>query len=137
MSNTDKYINTRIVTDFVQAINNSDVDGILDLITEDHEFIDSQDNIMTGKEKLKQAWDVYFTMFPDYKIEINEILEKGSLMCILGYASGTYTKQNIQDNNNYWRIPAAWSAVIKEDKVKQWQVYADNIPVMDIVKRNQ
>jgi ketosteroid isomerase-like protein len=130
-------MNTKVITDFIDAINASDVDSILGLISEDHVFIDSQENKTMGLDTLRQAWTGYFVLFPDYKIEINEILKKGSLVCVLGYASGTYKNMKNKENSNYWRIPAAWTAVIKDGKVKQWQVYADNIVVMDIVKRNQ
>jgi ketosteroid isomerase-like protein len=129
-------MNTKIVLDFVSAINNIDVDGIHNLISEDHLFIDSQDNRMYGREEMKKAWISYFSIFPDYKIEIMEIFEKESLICILGYASGTYKGIQNENNSNYWRIPAAWTAIVSDKKIKQWQVYADNIIIADIIKRN-
>jgi ketosteroid isomerase-like protein len=126
-----------IIQNFIDAINRADVDKILNLIPDDHIFIDSQDNKMTGKDNLRQAWIGYFELFPDYKIEINEMLQKDNLVCILGYTSGTYRNLKNDTNSNHWRIPAAWSAIIKSDKIKQWQVYADNIIVMDIINRNK
>lgn len=130
-------MNTKVVLDFVNAINNIDIDRINRLMSENHLFIDSQDNRMNGKEKMKQAWIAYFAMFPDYKIEINEIFEKDSLICIIGYASGTYNGIQDENNTNYWRIPAAWTAIITDNQIKQWQVYADNIIVAEILKRNK
>lgn len=127
----------KAVLDFVDAINSADLDKITGLMTDDHVFIDSQDNKMTGKVNLKQAWIGYFELFPDYKIEINEILEKGSLVCILGYASGTYKNMQNENHSNYWRVPAAWTAIINDNQIKQWQVYADNIIVMNILNRNK
>jgi len=41
-----------------------------------------------------------------------------------------------ENNTNYWRIPAAWRAIIRNNQVLTWQVYADNIIVMEILKRN-
>jgi hypothetical protein len=127
----------KVVHDFVNAINNIDIERIYSLMSEDHLFIDSQDNRMIGKENMKQAWIAYFTLFPDYKIEINEIFEKDSLICIIGYASGTYNGIQDENNTNYWRIPAAWTAIITDNQIKQWQVYADNIIVAEILKRNK
>ena len=126
----------KIVLDFIDAINSSDVEGIIDLMTDDHVFIDSQGNKATGKDNLKQAWTGYFGLFPDYRIEIKETLEKGSLICILGFASGTYKNLHHENNSNHWRIPAAWTAIIKDNKVLSWQVYADNLIVMDIINKN-
>jgi len=126
-----------ILLDFVDAINRADVDNILNIMSDDHVLIDSQDNKVSGKDNLKQAWIGYFALFPDYKIEINETLEKDSLICFLGYASGTYKNLQNNINSNHWRIPAAWTAIIKDNHVKHWQVYADNIIVMDIINRNK
>lgn len=126
-----------ILLDFVDAINKADIDNILNIMSDDHVLIDSQDNKVSGKDNLKQAWIGYLALFPDYKIEINETLEKDSLICFLGYASGTYKNLQNDINSNYWRIPAAWTAIIKDNHVKHWQVYADNIIVMDIINRNK
>ena len=130
-------MNTKVVLDFVHAINSANVDKICSLMTVDHLFIDSQDNRMTGRENMKQAWIEYFELFPDYKIEINEVLQRDSLLCILGYASGTYKNLKNKNNSNYWRIPAAWTAILIDNQIKVWQVYADNIAVMDIINRNK
>jgi len=128
---------TKVVFDFADAINKADVDKIYRLMADDHLFIDSQDNKMEGKEKMRNAWSEYFRLFPDYKIEIEEIFEKDSSICIIGHASGTYKNLHNTNNSNHWRIPAAWKAVIKDNQVKHWQVYADNLVVMDIINRNK
>ena len=127
----------RLILDFVDAINCANVDKIYDLLTIDHLFIDSQDNKTLGRDVMRQAWLGYFSLFPDYKIEIIEILEKDSLVCILGYASGTYKNLTNENNSNHWRIPAAWSAIVEDNHIKKWQVYADNLIVMDIINRNK
>lgn len=126
-----------LTLDYVNAINIANVDKLYTLMANDHLFIDAHGNKVAGKQNMKQSWIGYFAMFPDYKIEVNEILQKDSLVCILGYASGTYKNQKNDENNNYWRIPAAWTAIIKDNHVKQWQVYADNMAVIDIINRNQ
>ena len=123
--------------DFIDAINRADLDDIINIMTDDHILIDSQDNKMTGKDNLRQAWAGYFGLFPDYKIEVHEILAKGSLFCILGNASGTFKNLKNSDNSNYWKIPAAWTAIIEDNHLKKWQIYADNLIVMDIVNMNK
>lgn len=128
---------TKVVFDFADAVSHADVDKIYSLMADDHLFIDSQGNRMEGKEKMKQAWTEYFRLFPDYKIEIEEIFEKDSSVCALGHASGTYKNLHNNENSNHWRIPAAWKAVIKDNRIKHWQVYADNLVVMDILNRNK
>ena len=128
---------TKVVVDFADAISHADVDRMCSLMTDDHLFIDSQDNKMEGKETMRIAWIAYFGLFPDYKIEIEELFENGSSICILGHASGTYKSLTYKSNNNHWRIPAAWKAVIKDNLVKHWQVYADNLIVVEIINNNK
>ena len=128
---------SNLALDFVGAINCADIERLIDLMTDNHVFTDSQDHKMTGKENLRLAWIGYFGLFPDYKIEINNILENDSLVCLLGYASGTYKNLQNENNSNYWRIPAAWTAIIKDNQIMSWQVYADNIIVADIINRNK
>jgi len=126
----------QVVLDFVDAINCADVDKIYDLMTIDHLFIDTQDNRTVGKDAMRQAWIGYFSLFPDYRIEINEIFENESSICMLGYASATYKNLTNENNSNHWRIPAAWTATVIDNRIKKWQVYADNIIVMDIINRS-
>lgn len=128
---------TTVVLDFIEAINNANLDKMYDLMTIDHVFIDSQDNRTIGKDKMRQAWMGYFALFPDYKIEINEILENDNFIGMFGYASGTYLNIINEDMSNYWRIPAAWRAIVKDNHIELWQVYADNLIVMDIINRNK
>ena len=130
-------MNLKIINNYVEAINNADVEKLCSLLADDHIFIDSQDNRFAGVENMRQGWKQYFEMFPDYKIEIEEITERDSMIFAFGYAGGTYKNIKNEANSNYWRIPAAWKAVVKDGKIKLWQVYADNSVVMDIVKRNQ
>jgi len=130
-------MNIKIVLDFISAINNRDIDKILFLLSENHEFIDSQGNIVTGKNNMKYAWICYFELFPDYKIDITEILENELIIGLFGFASGTYKNLINKGNSNYWKIPASWKAIVKDDKIQLWQVYADNSLPLEIVNRNK
>jgi putative acetyltransferase len=127
---------TKVILDFVDAINHADTERMVGLMTDDHIFVDSRDNALSGKDNLKQAWKFYFELFPDYTIEITGMLQNKSHFCMYGYTSGTYKNLKNADNSNYWRIPAAWNAIIDNNRIKFWQVYADNGIVMDIVNRN-
>jgi ketosteroid isomerase-like protein len=131
-----KNMDFKVVRDFVESINSANIDRIYNLMTKDHEFIDSQGNKMIGNDNLKKAWIGYFGLFPDYKIELTDILQNDSIIVMLGYASGTY-KTNNSDKNNHWRVPASWKVIVVSDKVKLWQVYADNSVVIDIVNKNK
>lgn len=122
----------RVALDFVNAINLHDVDKILALMTDDHVFIDTYGQ-SESKEAMKQGWPGYFEWFPDYRIEIEEVLTSGNTVVLLGYAGGTYRGKPGQDGKNCWRLPAAWRVVLENEKVKVWQVYADSKIPFDIM----
>lgn len=75
-------------------------------------------------------------LFPDYTIEVEDVLTEENLVAVFGYASATY-KGLTTDQANYWRLPAAWKAVIEKSKIKLWQVYADYSPILDIFEKNK
>lgn len=128
----------KIALDFIESINSAAIDRLYDLMSNDHVFIDSQGNSTTGKDNMKKAWQGYFELFPDYKIEITDTLQNDSILVLLGYASGTYkTNTKKGDTTNHWKVPAAWKAIVVDQKIKHWQVYADNSVVIEIVNKNK
>jgi hypothetical protein len=105
-------------------------------MTHDQLFIDSQGNEMMGRENMVKAWAGYFNLFPNYTIEITDILQNDSIIVLLGYASGTYKPDNkSSDIARHWRIPASWKVMITGGQIKLWQVYADNSVVIDIINK--
>ncbi|MGP8217360.1 MAG: nuclear transport factor 2 family protein [Bacteroidia bacterium] len=130
-------MSTQVVYDFADAINEHNVELITGMMTDDHTFIDAHNNKVTGRETMKNGWAMYFQWFPDYKIEIDEIYVNGDSIAALGFASGTYKGIAAKDNINYWRLPAAWKAVVEKGKIKLWQVYADTRIPFDIIERNK
>ncbi len=132
-----KSINKETVIKFVTAINHAEIDEIENLMSDDHVFVDAGDGRYPGKENMKQGWIGYFKLFPDYQIEIVDIIESDSIIGIFGYASGTYKGLKDERNSNYFRTPAAWKAIVKDRKIKHWQVYCESKPVEEIVAKNK
>jgi len=87
-------------------------------MSDDHTFIDAHGNEMTGKETMKAGWGTYFQLFPDYYVEIEEILTIGPLALPYGHAGAGVREKA-------WKIPAAWRAIVQNGKIRLWQVYAD------------
>jgi len=118
-----------VVLRFVGRINAGDIGGIVNLMTDDHRFIDSLGIEIVGREKMRHGWEEYFRMVPDYRIEVRETLAEGDAVVLLGAARGTYTRDGTLRAQDAWVTPAAWCARIKGNRVAEWQVYADNEPV--------
>ncbi len=125
----------QVATKFAEAIGSRDVDALHELMTEDHTFIDGMGTTVSGRERMRDGWRGYYTMVPDYAIEITEIFESGNVVAMLGMAFGTFSSDGTLKKENFWKVPAAWRAVIDGDKVRQWQVYADNEPIRVIMRR--
>ncbi len=128
-------MNAQIVLHYIRAINEADVDAICMLMTDDHVFVDSQNNKVLGKEPMRQAWIDFYKLFPDYHLEVNEILTRNEVVIVTGLASGTYKNLKHEDKDNSWIVPAAWKAIVKDGKVELWQIFADMSKAYEIVKR--
>ncbi len=120
---------------FEQLINARNTDAICALMTSDGEFIDSLGNRLQGTEKLRAAWQGYFKMVPDYSISHSEIFADGNTVAIFGSAQGTFTKDGELKKENFWKMPGAWRAVVKDGKIAVWQVFADNEPIRAVMRR--
>ena len=118
---------------FIERINAADVDGICALMTEDHVFVDALGARVQGREKMRQAWKMYFGWIPDYKVSHEEIFQKGNLVAVVGTARGTFAADGKLRKENQWEIPAAWLAVVREGLLAEWRVYADNRPVRKLM----
>ena len=118
---------------FVDRINRHDVAGLVALMTEDHRFVDGLGQEVQGRESMEKGWRSYFAWFPDYLIKVDDTLSDGNVVALLGTAQGTYAVKVSASAENHWEIPAAWKAVIRDQRVAEWRVYADNEPVWKIM----
>jgi len=118
-----------VVLRFVAAINAKDVERLVAMMTDDHRFVDSLGSEVVGAEKMRQGWQAYFRMVPDYEVEVCETFGQGDVVVLLGTARGTYTSDGILRSENAWNTPGAWRAVVTGTRVAEWRVYGDNEPI--------
>jgi ketosteroid isomerase-like protein len=124
----------KVAKAFVERINAGDVAGLAALMTQDHRFVDSLGNAVTGREAMRQGWVGYFGMVPDYRLVMDDWFCEGSFVVMLGTASGTYSQDGSLKPENRWTTPTAIRAVIREDQVAEWRVYADNEPIRQLMR---
>jgi ketosteroid isomerase-like protein len=115
---------------FVSAINSHDVRALTALMTADHVFVDSVGNRVDGASSMEVGWRGYFAMCPDYWIQADDVMAEGAAVLAAGAAGGTIDGVS-------WRTPAAWKAMVRDGKVAEWRVFADNKPVYEILARRQ
>ena len=119
---------------FIDQINSHDVPSLAMLMNEDILFIDGLGQIVRGKRQLEQGWRAYFSWFPDYSIQVEETFSRGSVVALFGSAQGTYAVKGKLLPENHWKIPAAWKATVRAERIDEWRVYADNEPVWKIMR---
>lgn len=123
---TSKIINpVTIALQFNDCIKCRDLDNLANLMTEDHIFIDKEDNQIIGKQNCIKAWSEFFNIFPDYKnifetvaVINNVVIMQGSSRCSDKRLDGK----------------AIWTANIKDIKIAEWRVYFDTIEIRKKLK---
>ena len=119
-----------IVLRFIELINAHDVDGLYDLMTEDHKFVDALGETVQGRDLMRGAWKMYFRMAPDYHISCDEMIGEGNVVAAFSVAGGTYSQDGKKlPVENRWQAPVALRAEINSDFVAEWRVYVDNEPI--------
>jgi ketosteroid isomerase-like protein len=122
---------------FIDRINAHDVDGLDELMSDDHTFIDALGNEVVGREKMTVGWRAYFEWFPDYYIAVNDVFEgdvsdRGQTFALFGFAGASFKGKQ----SECWRLPAAWQASAKDGRVALWQVFVDTKIPFEIIERN-
>jgi ketosteroid isomerase-like protein len=118
---------------YMDRINQHDAEKLVELNTDDAEFVDSLGGKMSGRPNMIKGWKGYFAFVPDYWVSHEEVLGDGKLVAVFGAAGGTIAGATATPDGGKWRTNAAWLAVVEGGLVKKWQVYADNKPVYDIL----
>jgi ketosteroid isomerase-like protein len=105
----------QVAIDFNERINAGDLDGLVQLITEDHTFMDTLGNMVNGKPACRAAWKG-FSAFPDYRNLFEEVATRNDRVIVTGRSTCSDARL---------AGPALWSAKIKEGKVHEWRVWSD------------
>ena len=124
-----------VVLKFEQAINSRSAEAVCALLTPDSIFVDSLGNQIEGAAKMRSAWEGYFKMVPDYAISHSDIFANAGIVAVFGAAQGTFSKDGTLRREDFWKMPAAWRAVVKDGKVARWEVFADNEPLRAIMRK--
>ena len=127
---TSRRNKKRIIKQFVKAINQQNLPKIIQMMSEDFQFIDTYGNC-ENKEAMKTGWQGYFDWFPDYFVEVEEWIGNDELTMIIGRASGSYFGKS----DKHWKFPAALKVVIEQgQQIETWQVFCDSKKQLDSMK---
>lgn len=127
----------KVALTFVEAINSGRAGELAALMTADHVFVDSDGTEVSGRERMREGWESYFAMVPDFRIEVERTFAEGDTVVLLGRSSGTFAHEGRLDPANGWSAPAAWRAVVAGDRVARWQVYVNPQAMVEILDRSK
>jgi ketosteroid isomerase-like protein len=112
-----------ITLQFVEHINRQDLPDLVELMSEEHTFIDLAGDVHRGRETMQEGWAQYFSMCPQYMIHVSEVYLSDLDVILVGRTTGSHVQQprhiEIQDT-------LIWVASIENDRVTQWKLYYDN-----------
>ena len=107
---------TAVAARFNDSINRQDVEGLATLMSDDHRFIDSAANTVSGKQACLDAWRGFFGSFPDYRNIFTSLTAKDDMVTIVGCSE--CAEPSLAG-------PALWTAKIQGEAVTEWRVYLD------------
>ena len=103
-----------IALKFNEKINLQDLEGLAELMTEDHTFIDNSGGITKGKEVIKEAWRQFFKKYPDYRNIFSNIVVQDNVVVMVGYSKCSYKPLD---------GPSIWTAKVHQGLVLEWRVH--------------
>ncbi len=102
---------------FNEAINARDLERLVACTTDDHRFIDTENNVVSGRDAVERAWRGFFDSFPDYRNHFETLTSRDERVFAIGRSSCSFAPLE---------GPALWTALIRADRVAEWRVYVDD-----------
>jgi len=99
---------------FNDRINQQDPEGLAELMTDDHKFIDSLGNIIMGRDAVKECWREFFKKYPEYRNKFTSVSVLDNIVVMVGCS--TCSSRQLEG-------PSVWTAKIREDRVSEWRVF--------------
>ena len=99
---------------FNERINQRDVEGLAELMTDDHTFIDNSGGVTKGKLAMKEGWRDFFEKYPDYQNIFTCVTTQDNVVVIVGHSTCSYKPLE---------GPNIWTAKMRGGLVSEWRVY--------------
>lgn len=102
-----------IALQFNEKINKQDLEGLAKLMTDDHTFVDSDNNKTKGKKTMLTGWKEFFKAYPDYRNVFTCVTTQNNIVVMIGYSVCSHKPLN---------GPNIWTAKIRGKQVSEWRV---------------
>ncbi len=98
---------------FNEKINQQDLEGLAELMTPDHIFIDSDGKVTKGKDAMKEGWRNFFAQYPDYRSIFNCVTAQDKTVVMVGYSTCSHKPLD---------RPSIWTAKVRGGRIAEWRV---------------
>jgi ketosteroid isomerase-like protein len=111
-----------VVISFIDGINRADLRALADLMTDDHTLRVLDEEPLVGRGANVDAWDGYFSSFPDYVIHPRWIAATDGRVAVLGATTGSHLR--LPDHEER-RLDVIWRAEVVDGRVSEWRICED------------
>jgi ketosteroid isomerase-like protein len=102
-----------VALSFNEKINQRDLNGLVELMTDDHMFIDNSGDV---DKNMKEGWRQFFEKYPDYRnIFTSVTVTDNDVVVMVGYSTCS--------NESRLNGPSMWTAKVRDGRVSEWRVY--------------
>lgn len=115
----------QVTLEFVEKINQGDVDSLTKLLAPGHTFMDLAGDVETGKDNLAAGWREYFSKNPNYQIYIRQLFNKGDDVIVVGHSTGSHL--NLPDEEEFIDQSMIWVATVRDGLLTAWRLYPDTV----------
>jgi len=109
-----------VALQFNDRISDRDIDGLGQLMTEDHTFIDKSGKVSRDHVAMIKGWTEFFEVYPDYRNIFTRVEVQGNRVIMLGRSECFYKPLD---------GPAIWTAIIRDGLVAEWRVCEDTAEI--------
>jgi ketosteroid isomerase-like protein len=111
-----------VVVSFIDRINRGDVDGLGELMTDDHTLEVLDEEPLVGKASNIEAWRGYVSSFPDYVISPHQLFEVDGLVAVRGHTTGSHL--GLPDDEER-TLTVIWIARVDRGRLSLWRIEED------------
>jgi hypothetical protein len=111
------------VIGFIDCINRGDIDGLGELMTEDHELVVFDEDALRGRAPNTRAWAGYAAAYPDYVIYPRAVGEpRDGCVAVLGHTTGSHL--GLADDEER-ALSVIWLAEVRDGRLCCWRLLED------------
>jgi ketosteroid isomerase-like protein len=111
-----------VALSFIDCINRGDVEGLVALMTDDHELRIFDEPPVSGRQALRDGWTWYARSFPRYLIHPQQFAIKGDEAAVLGCTTGSHL--GLPDDEER-KLTLIWVAVADGPRLRSWTLIYD------------